>query len=149
AGFFPEFGGLVWFGQGSVHIGVRKAGGTPTTYNRIYRWPLEDAAGGIVAAEATSPEVTTGTMFRVDMVRGGTMRAVAADEAELVTYDGDLLEASRVSLPMSLTGFQAFAVDSGLLIILFSGGFLRIYDLDSFTLIKTVALSGSFSSINN
>src|SRR5690606_22836485 len=51
--YYPEYGGLIWFGGSNIYIGVRKTGpGSGITRNRIYRWPLEDAGGAIVGAAA-------------------------------------------------------------------------------------------------
>lgn len=152
-GYFPEYGGLVWFDDTNVFIGVRKTGSSGTTRNRIYRWPLADAGGSVVAATATSPVVTAGTMFYAHMDRGGRMHAIAVTEAELVSYGAALGEDSRVSLPMSLSGLRAFAVDS-LCLFLFKTGIaggpaLEVYDLATFTLQQTVAITGSVSSVNN
>src|SRR5690606_25046466 len=151
--YYPEYGGLIWFGGSNVYIGVRKTGpGSGITRNRIYRWPLEDAGGAIVGAAAISGVVTSGVSFYMHMDRGGTIRAIAEDEEELVTYDADLVESNRESLPMSIDSLHAFAVDSGLLILLrtVSGTKrLYIYDLDTFTLQQTIALSGNFAGVNH
>src|SRR5690606_26315946 len=117
-------------------------------WNKIFKWPLGDAEGAVVAAEATSPTVTSGSVFYVHMDRGGTVRAIALNEAELVTYGADLTEAGREALPMSLSNLRAFAVDSGLLMLLRSTSLL-IYDLDTFTLQQTVSLSGTFNTNNH
>lgn len=146
--YYPEYGGLIWMSESSVYIGVRKVGSGGTTHNKIYRWPLEDAGGDVVEAASTSPTVTSGSAFYVHMDRTSTLRAIAISEAELVSYDSNLTETSRVSLPMSLSNLKAFAVDSNTLILLRSG-VLYFYDMDSFALQQTVALSGSFNSVNH
>src|SRR5690606_72816 len=43
--YYPEYGGLTWFSEASVYIGVRKVGSSGHTWNQIFRWPLEDAGG--------------------------------------------------------------------------------------------------------
>ncbi len=146
--YYPEYGGLVWFTASNVYIGVRKVGSSGSTWNKIFRWPLADAGGAVVAAAASSPVVTSGFRFYMHMDRGGTVRAIAESEAELVTYDGDLNEVSRVALPVSIASIRAFAVDSGVLILLLNTT-LYFYDLDTFALQHTVVLSGSMSTVNN
>lgn len=149
ATYSPEFGGLIWFNQNSVYVGVRKTGITPgVTINRIYKWPLADAGGGIVPASSTSPVVTAGVFFYTNVDKLGTVRAIALDEAELVTYNDDLTEASRVALPMPLLGLDAFAVDSGLLFLWLADSDVFVYELDTFELVQTIAVTGSFASQN-
>lgn len=146
--YYPEYGGLIWFHGSSVYIGVRKTGSSGTTWNRIFRWPLEDAGGAVVAADATSPVVTTGARFFVHMDRGGTLRAIAQDESELITYDNDLNEVSRVALGFSAAGIRAFAVDSGRLFVYVAGS-INVYDLDTFALQQSITVTGGASSVNN
>src|SRR5690606_7276169 len=80
--YHPEYGGLIWFRGDRVYIAVRKTNNT--VHNKIYRWPLRDTDGADIYADATSPVVTAGVRFYVHMDRGGTLRAIAQDEAELV-----------------------------------------------------------------
>lgn len=146
--YYPGYGELIWFGSSKVYVGVRKVGTGGVVHNRIYRWPLEDVGGDVVGADATSEVVTAGNTFYVNMDRYGIMRAIALLEAELVTYDADLVEVSRISLPMSLTSLRSFTVDSDRLFLHFAG-VVRIYDINTFTLLHSVTLTGGGSSVNN
>ncbi len=146
--YSPAYGTMLWFLDDSTFIaGVRKTNNT--VWNRIYKWRLRDASGGVIAAEATSPPVTTdgSNVFFVHADRGGTVRAIALSEAAFITYDTGLSEISRVTLPMVVTGLRAFAVDSGML-ILYRNSTLYFYDLDTFTLRTSIGVT-TVSADNN
>lgn len=144
--YYPEHGGLIWWKGNSVFLGSRKTGSSGTQYNRIFKWPLRDVGGAVLAEDAMSPKVTNGVRFFLHMDRGGTIRALADTEKELVTYDDTLGEVSRVSLPFTFpSGIRAFAVDSNVLHVLYgSGNLLRTYDMETWAVLNSINLTGTF-----
>src|SRR5690606_27796158 len=81
----------------------------------------------------------------------GVIRAIAQDEALLITYDADLNIVSSVSLPMALGSLDAFGVEGDVLAI-YTGGAtdrIRFYNVNTMELISTVDMMGSVAGVNS
>lgn len=161
AGFYPEYGGLVWFGNGSIYIGVRKTNGI--AWDSIYRFP-QDASGEFTNAIATAASITgdtTAPIFWMHVSREGKVRAMSAYDAGVVkVYDASLGALAGVTAPAAIaarfpnTGaIHAFGFDEALgyqVYLLNQGGAMhaQVYDLAG-NLVEDFTLVGAENSITN
>lgn len=122
AGFYPEYGGLVWFYQNFIFLGVRLTGNAGgTSWNRIMKFPKQLASGTQlplfdalnISSNSAAP------VFWMHVSRNGTVRAVdSMDYTTIKQYDDDLSPLANASIPASIQSaissgatFRAFGID--------------------------------------
>lgn len=102
-GYFPEYGGLVFFSGVYVYLGVRKTGSSGTIWDSVFKFPI---AGGTVYPVATLSGVTGGAsspIFWMHVSRDDTVRTIAYNGAGVINvYDEDLVFQQTVSLPSAV-----------------------------------------------
>ena len=122
AGFYPEYGGLVWFYENFIFLGVRKTGNTGgTSWNRIMKFPKQAATGTqLPLADALNISSNSAApVFWMHVSRNGTVRAIdSMDYSTIQQYDDDLTPLSSLTVPADIqaeiTGgavFRALGID--------------------------------------
>jgi hypothetical protein len=132
---FPMFGGLHWYTDDYLYMGVIRTGST--NWNSIYRWSLNSS--GLTGAEKTASNICTSgnTKFCMYVYENTYIYALNATRV-LKKYDTDLNLISSTDLSSLIpTGCIGFGItkDNKMYFALTSG--VRLYNLDTNTLEKT------------
>lgn len=154
----PEYGGLIGFASSAVYMLVRKVGSPAVVHNRIYKWALQDAGGGVLLPLAISIEISAEANYHASYFhfdRFGSPWALNTVEGVLYEFDENL--GTVQTYEVSHVGpIYAFGVDSGTLFTLHatttSDRELRAYRMTDMMLVGTVTLpepAGGWSSVNH
>lgn len=111
-GFSPEFGGLVWFSDDSLYIGVRQ---TSQAFNTLYRFPLNPAGNAVPQTALLTPVGSAiSPYFWMTRARSGEIHVVTQD-GRFRTYNADLELLDDRAFGLPLAGFRGFGVDMGII----------------------------------
>lgn len=117
----PEYGGLVWFHENSVYIGVRKVGGSGADWNSVFCWSLAVGAGEEMLPANTISGVsssTSGPRFWMHVARDGVVRTMndafsMKAYSKTLAFQGDEDAPAEISA-ISVNRIRGFGVDDDL-----------------------------------
>jgi hypothetical protein len=160
-GYYPEYGGLVWFYGDAVYLGARKTGSTGVFHDSIYKFP-KSTASGTQAQTATVAGITGSSSFPyfwMSVSRQGFVRSIAQNGGgSMKTYDGNLGLVGSTSIPAAMAGyvsgvsgqFWGFGVDEvrGFNVFVFgSSPTANVYD-NAGNLLVSKTLTGASATVS-
>lgn len=153
-GYYPEYGGLVWFYENFIYIGVRTTGSSGTNWDSIFKFPKTASGTQYAVATISGVTGTTPPIFWMNVSREGKVRSIAANGGgDMKTYDGDLTLLGTSSVPAAIAGyvsgstgpFWGFGIDEAKgfnVFIIGSSPTCNVYD-NSGNLIASKVLTGA------
>lgn len=118
-GYSPEYGGLLWFADDFVYVGVRA---TSQANNLIYKFPLNPAGNPVrQVAIATSVGTTTNPRFWMTRSREGFLWTITQD-SRFQKYSANLELLDDRPFPLTLSGLRGFGVDGDVICLVYGTG---------------------------
>lgn len=144
AGYSPEYGGLIFFDDFHMYLGVRRTGASGNYANRLLKFGLTGPSPVAEVALATGVGTTNNPRFWMHRSRDTNIYVISQD-GTFSAYNSSLVLQYTIAFPLSINDLRGFGIDNGRICMVYGAGGGAFTGVVSFYKILDWSLLSSFN----